>query len=146
MSKRSTNKLPVRGDISMLSLEDKCWFCCVFLEVSVRIATKAEEKQAVLRNTPQTPEAHQNPKLNQEPPESVDTTLRTSNTNAGSPRGPDKRAKKTLPLLPKRRPTLLEMVSVSTETMPAAPEQLCASGSLPCRKLEQPVSWSKGLK
>ncbi|XP_047902889.1 FMR1-interacting protein NUFIP1 [Anser cygnoides] len=79
-------------------------------EVSVKIATKAEENQAVLRNTPQTTKVHQNPKLNQEHPESVDTTLRTSSTNAGSPRGPDKRAKKPLPLLPKRRPTLLEML------------------------------------
>uniref|UniRef100_A0A8B9BN72 C2H2-type domain-containing protein n=1 Tax=Anser brachyrhynchus TaxID=132585 RepID=A0A8B9BN72_9AVES len=79
-------------------------------EVSVKIATKAEENQAVLRNMPQTTKVHQNPKLNQEHPESVDTTLRTSSTNAGSPRGPDKRAKKPLPLLPKRRPTLLEML------------------------------------
>ncbi|NXK44691.1 NUFP1 protein, partial [Chauna torquata] len=79
-------------------------------EVSVKITTKAEENQAVLRNTPKTTTVHQNPKLNQEPPESMDTTLRTSSSNAGSPRGPDKRAKRTLPLLPKRRPTLLEML------------------------------------
>ncbi|NXL89209.1 NUFP1 protein, partial [Alectura lathami] len=79
-------------------------------EVSVKIATKAEENQAALRNTPQTTEVPQNPKLNQELPESADTSLRISNSNAGPPRGPDKRAKRTLPLLPKRRPTLLEML------------------------------------
>lgn len=79
-------------------------------EVSVKIATKAEKNEAALRNTPQSPDVPQNPKLNQELPESTDTTLRSSNSNAGPPRVPDKRAKRTLPLLPKRRPTLLEML------------------------------------
>uniref|UniRef100_A0A8C9FBI2 Nuclear FMR1 interacting protein 1 n=1 Tax=Pavo cristatus TaxID=9049 RepID=A0A8C9FBI2_PAVCR len=79
-------------------------------EVSVKIATKVEENEAALRSTPQSPDAPQNPKLNQELPESKDTTLRSSNSNAGPPRVPDKRAKRTLPLLPKRRPTLLEML------------------------------------
>ncbi|XP_015707236.1 nuclear fragile X mental retardation-interacting protein 1 isoform X1 [Coturnix japonica] len=79
-------------------------------EVSVKITRKAEENEAVLRNTPQSPDVHQNPKLNQELPESTETTLRSSNSNAGPPKIPDKRAKRTLPLLPKRRPTLLEML------------------------------------
>ncbi|NXC46247.1 NUFP1 protein, partial [Penelope pileata] len=79
-------------------------------EVSVKIATKADECQAVLRSKPQSTDASQKAKLNQELPKSTGTTLRSSNSNAGPPRVPDKRAKKVLPLLPKRRPTLLEML------------------------------------
>lgn len=64
----------------------------------------------MLRNTPQTTAAPQSQKPNQNRPECAGTTLRISNSNARPPRGPDKRGRKTLPRIPKRRPTLLEMV------------------------------------
>ncbi|XP_068785863.1 FMR1-interacting protein NUFIP1 [Struthio camelus] len=79
-------------------------------EVPVKIVAKPEENEAMLRNTSQPTSVPQNADLNQERAESTNTTLRSSNSNAGPPRGPDKRGKKTLPLLPKRRPTLLEML------------------------------------
>ncbi|NWS84948.1 NUFP1 protein, partial [Toxostoma redivivum] len=79
-------------------------------EFPVKTATKAERNQAVLRNTPQTTPAPQSQKPNQNRPECAGTTLRSSNSNAHSPRRPDKRGRKTLPRLPKRRPTLLEML------------------------------------
>lgn len=127
--RKNTQELPVRGNISMLEAFKSgrkvlvCFFAFVFLEVSVKIATKAEKNEAALRNTPQSPDVPHNPKLNQELPESTDTTLRSSNSNAGPPRVPDKRAKRTLPLLPKRRPTLLEMVSFTVTVVSAVQEQ-----------------------
>ncbi|XP_025964274.1 FMR1-interacting protein NUFIP1 isoform X2 [Dromaius novaehollandiae] len=79
-------------------------------EVPVKIVAKLEENQAVLRNRSQATSVPQNPNPNQECAESTNTTLRSSNSNGGLPRGPDKWGKKPLPLLPKRRPTLLEML------------------------------------
>ncbi|NXP18993.1 NUFP1 protein, partial [Scytalopus superciliaris] len=77
-------------------------------EIPVKTATKAEKNQAALRNTPQTTVPQRNP--NQKHPEHAGTMLRRSNSNARTPRGPGKGGKKTLPPLPKRRPTLLEML------------------------------------
>ncbi|NXX76512.1 NUFP1 protein, partial [Urocolius indicus] len=79
-------------------------------EVPVKTATKTETDQAALRNTPQTAPAPRSQNPNQKRPERAGATLRRSNANARPPRGPENRGKKTLPLLPKRRPTLLEMV------------------------------------
>ncbi|KAF1429099.1 Nuclear fragile X mental retardation-interacting protein 1, partial [Spheniscus humboldti] len=79
-------------------------------EIPVKTATKAEKNQVVLRNTPQTTYVPWSRNPNQKRPEYAGTTLRSSNSNARSPRGPDNWGKKTLPLLPKRRPTLLEML------------------------------------
>ncbi|NXK38130.1 NUFP1 protein, partial [Piprites chloris] len=79
-------------------------------EIPVKTATKAEKNQAVLRNTPQTTYVPQNRNPNQKHPEYAGTKLRSSNSNARPPRGPNNWDKKTLPLLPKRRPTLLEML------------------------------------
>ncbi|NWV77890.1 NUFP1 protein, partial [Dasyornis broadbenti] len=79
-------------------------------EIPVKTATKAERNQAVLRNTPQTTPVPQSRKPNQSRPECAGTTLRSSNSNARPPRGPDKWGRKTLPPLSKRRPTLLEML------------------------------------
>ncbi|NXD78970.1 NUFP1 protein, partial [Halcyon senegalensis] len=79
-------------------------------EISVKTATKAEENQTPLKNTPQTADVPQSPNSNPKPPEYAVTTLRSSNSNARPPRRPDNRGKKTLSLLPKRRPTLLEML------------------------------------
>ncbi|NXG75244.1 NUFP1 protein, partial [Baryphthengus martii] len=79
-------------------------------EIPVKTATKAEENQAVLRNTPQTTDVSRSQNSKPKRPESAGTTLRSSNSNARRPRGPDNWGKKTLPLLPKRRPTLLEML------------------------------------
>ncbi|NXA48386.1 NUFP1 protein, partial [Nothocercus julius] len=79
-------------------------------EVPVKIVAKAEENPAVLRNASQATSVPQNPKVNQEHAEATNATLRSSNSTAGLPRGPDKWGKKPLPLLPKRRPTLLEML------------------------------------
>ncbi|NWW24254.1 NUFP1 protein, partial [Falcunculus frontatus] len=75
-------------------------------EISVKTATKAERNQAVLRNMPQTTPAPRSQKPNQNRPECAGTMLRSSNSNARRPRGPDKWGRKTLP----RRPTLLEML------------------------------------
>ncbi|XP_015490165.1 nuclear fragile X mental retardation-interacting protein 1 [Parus major] len=82
-------------------------------EIPVKTATKAKRNQAVLRNTPQTTPAPQSQKPNQYRPECSGTTLTTlksSNSKARPPRRPDKRGRKALPRLPKRRPTLLEML------------------------------------
>ncbi|XP_064296907.1 FMR1-interacting protein NUFIP1 isoform X1 [Phalacrocorax carbo] len=79
-------------------------------EIPVKAATKAEKNQAALRNTPQTACVPQSQNPNQKRPEYAGTTLRSSNSNAHPPRGPDNWGKKILPLLPKRRPTLLEML------------------------------------
>ncbi|NXW17888.1 NUFP1 protein, partial [Circaetus pectoralis] len=79
-------------------------------EIPVKTATKAEKNQAALRNTPQTAYVPWSRNPNQKCPEYAGTTLRSSNSNARPPRGPDSWGKKTLPLLPKRRPTLLEML------------------------------------
>ncbi|NWW90479.1 NUFP1 protein, partial [Rhynochetos jubatus] len=80
-------------------------------EIPVKTATKAEKSQAVLRNTPHTTCVPWSRSPNQKRPERAGTTLRSSNSNARPQRrGPDNRGKKTLPLLPKRRPTLLEML------------------------------------
>ncbi|NXL41544.1 NUFP1 protein, partial [Podilymbus podiceps] len=79
-------------------------------EIPVKTATKAEKNQAALRNTPQTTHVPWSRNPNQKRPEYAGTTLRSSNSNARPPRGPDKWGKKTLPLLPKRHPTLLEML------------------------------------
>ncbi|XP_054693072.1 FMR1-interacting protein NUFIP1 [Grus americana] len=79
-------------------------------EIPVKTATKAEKNQAALRNTPQTTHVPRSRNPNQKRPEYAGTMLRNSNSNARPPRGPDNWGKKTLPLLPKRRPTLLEML------------------------------------
>ncbi|NXG55545.1 NUFP1 protein, partial [Hemiprocne comata] len=79
-------------------------------EIPVKTATKAEKNQAELRNTPQTTSVPSSQSQNQKRPEHAGTTLRSSNSNARPPRGPGNRGKKTLPPLPKRRPTLLEML------------------------------------
>ncbi|KAM7127603.1 FMR1-interacting protein NUFIP1 [Ciconia maguari] len=79
-------------------------------EIPVKTATKAEKNQAALRNTPQTTYVPWSRNPNQKRPEYAGTTLRSSNSNARPPRGPDNWGKRTLPLLPKRRPTLLEML------------------------------------
>ncbi|KFQ32865.1 Nuclear fragile X mental retardation-interacting protein 1, partial [Mesitornis unicolor] len=79
-------------------------------EIPVKTATKAEENQAVLRNVPQTTDVSSSQNPSQKRPEYAGTMLRSSNSNARPPRRPDNRGKKTLPLLPKRRPTLLEML------------------------------------
>ncbi|NXP55575.1 NUFP1 protein, partial [Heliornis fulica] len=79
-------------------------------EIPVKTATKAEKNQAVLRNTPQTAHVPWSRSPNQKHPECAGTTLRSSNSNARPPRGRDNWGKKPLPLLPKRRPTLLEML------------------------------------
>ncbi|XP_027671449.2 nuclear fragile X mental retardation-interacting protein 1 [Falco rusticolus] len=79
-------------------------------EISVKTATKAEKNQAALRNTPQTTSVTWSRNWNQKRSEYAGTMLRSSNSNARRPRRPDNWGKKTLPLLPKRRPTLLEML------------------------------------
>ncbi|NWW53114.1 NUFP1 protein, partial [Pedionomus torquatus] len=79
-------------------------------EIPVKTATKAEKDEAGLRDTPQTTYVPSSQNLNQKRPEHAGTMLRSSNSNARRPRGPDNWGKKTLPLLPKRRPTLLEML------------------------------------
>ncbi|NXA33856.1 NUFP1 protein, partial [Eudromia elegans] len=79
-------------------------------EVPVKIVAKTEENQAVLRNASQATGVPRNPSVKQEHAETTNATLRSSNSAAGLPRGPDKWGKKQLPLLPKRRPTLLEML------------------------------------
>ncbi|XP_064031119.1 FMR1-interacting protein NUFIP1 isoform X2 [Pogoniulus pusillus] len=80
-------------------------------EIPVKTATKAEKDQDALRNPPQTAQnVPQSRNLNQKHPERAGKRLRRSNSNARPRRAPDKRGKKTLPLLPKRRPTLLEML------------------------------------
>lgn len=79
-------------------------------EIPVKTATKAEKNEAALRDTPQTTYVPSSQNLNQKCPEYAGTTLRSSNSNACRPRGPNNWGKKTLPLVPKRRPTLLEML------------------------------------
>ncbi|NXU89735.1 NUFP1 protein, partial [Xiphorhynchus elegans] len=79
-------------------------------ELPVKTATKAEKTQAALRNTPQTTSVPRSQNPNQKHPERAGTMLRSSNSNARTPRGPGNRGKKTLPPLLKRRPTLLEML------------------------------------
>ncbi|NXY43471.1 NUFP1 protein, partial [Ceuthmochares aereus] len=79
-------------------------------EIPVKTATRAEKTQAALGNTPQTACVSQTQNTNEKRPEHASTALRSSNSNARSRRVPDNRGKKTLPLLPKRRPTLLEML------------------------------------
>ncbi|OPJ67090.1 FMR1-interacting protein NUFIP1 [Patagioenas fasciata] len=79
-------------------------------EIPLKTATKAEENQTVLRNTPQTTDVPRSQNPNQKRPKYTGTMLRSSNSNARPHRGPDNLGKKTLPLLPKRRPTLLEML------------------------------------
>ncbi|XP_010126481.1 PREDICTED: nuclear fragile X mental retardation-interacting protein 1, partial [Chlamydotis macqueenii] len=79
-------------------------------EIPVKTATKAEKNQTALRNTSQTTNVPPSRNPSQKRPEYAGTTLRSSNSNARSPKGPDNWGKKTLPLLPKRRPTLLEML------------------------------------
>ncbi|NXW51824.1 NUFP1 protein, partial [Nyctiprogne leucopyga] len=79
-------------------------------EIPVKTAAKAEKNQAALGNMPQTTSVPQSQNPNQKHPEDAGTTLRSSNSNAHPRRRPDNWGKKTLPLLPKRRPTLLEML------------------------------------
>ncbi|KGL86203.1 Nuclear fragile X mental retardation-interacting protein 1, partial [Charadrius vociferus] len=79
-------------------------------EIPVKTATKAEKNEAGLRDTPQTAYVPSSQNPNQKCPEYAGTTLRSSNSNARRPRGPNNWGKKTLPLIPKRRPTLLEML------------------------------------
>ncbi|NXT77014.1 NUFP1 protein, partial [Zapornia atra] len=79
-------------------------------EIPVKTATTAEKDQAALRNTPQTPRVPWSRNPNQKRPEGAGTTLRSSNSNAHPRKGRDSRGKRALPLLPKHRPTLLEML------------------------------------
>ncbi|NXU77857.1 NUFP1 protein, partial [Oreotrochilus melanogaster] len=79
-------------------------------EIPVKTATKAEKNQPELRDTPPTSSVPSSQNPDQKRPEHASTTLRSSNSNARSPRGPGNRGKKTSPALPKRRPTLLEML------------------------------------
>ncbi|NXN07827.1 NUFP1 protein, partial [Indicator maculatus] len=80
-------------------------------EIPVKTSAKAEKDQAALRNTPETTQnVPPSQNLNQKHPERAGKTLRSSNSNGRPRRGPDKWGKKTFPLLPKRRPTLLEML------------------------------------
>ncbi|NWR76238.1 NUFP1 protein, partial [Centropus unirufus] len=79
-------------------------------EIPVEKATKAEKKQAALENMPQTTSVPATQNTTQKVPGHAGTALRSSNSNARFRRGPDNRGKKTLPLLPKHRPTLLEML------------------------------------
>ncbi|XP_074421259.1 FMR1-interacting protein NUFIP1 [Larus michahellis] len=79
-------------------------------EIPVKTATKAEKDEAALGDTLQTTSVPSSQNPNQKRPEYAGTTLRSSNSNARRPRRPDNWGKKTLPLLPKRRPTLLEML------------------------------------
>ncbi|NXV74904.1 NUFP1 protein, partial [Atlantisia rogersi] len=79
-------------------------------EIPVKTATKAEKNQAALRNTPQAPHVPWSRKPNQKCPEGAGTMLRSSNSNARPHKGRDNWGKRSLPLLPKRRPTLLEML------------------------------------
>ncbi|KAM9388332.1 FMR1-interacting protein NUFIP1 [Phaethornis superciliosus] len=79
-------------------------------EIPVKTATKTEKNQPELRDTPQTSSVPPSQNPDQKRPEHASTTLRSSNSNARPPRGPGNRGKKTSPALPKRRPTLLEML------------------------------------
>ncbi|NXN75788.1 NUFP1 protein, partial [Himantopus himantopus] len=79
-------------------------------EIPVKTATKAEKNEAALRDTPQTTYVPSSQNPSQKCSEYAGTTLRSSNSNARRPRGPNNWGKKTLPLVPKRRPTLLEML------------------------------------
>ncbi|NXN32811.1 NUFP1 protein, partial [Nycticryphes semicollaris] len=78
-------------------------------EIPVKTATKAEKDMAGLRDTPQTTYVPSSQNPNKKCPERGGATLRSSNSNARHPRGRCNWDKKTL-LLPKRRPTLLEML------------------------------------
>lgn len=85
----------------------------LFLEVPAKIVAKAlKENQTILRNIPQASNIPQSPNSinRKERAEFTSFTLASSNTNTGHCRGSDRRRKKSLPVLPKRRPTLLEMV------------------------------------
>ncbi|NWU98266.1 NUFP1 protein, partial [Upupa epops] len=79
-------------------------------EIPVKSGIKAKENQAALGNTSQTTCAPPSQSPNHKCPPSADTTLRSSNSNARPRRRPDNRGKKTIRHLPKRRPTLLEML------------------------------------
>ncbi|NXU54394.1 NUFP1 protein, partial [Turnix velox] len=78
-------------------------------EIPVKTATKAEKTEGLV-GLPQTTCVPSSQNLNEKRPEHADTTLRSSNLNARRPRRPENWSKKTLSLLPKRRPTLLEML------------------------------------
>ncbi|CAM4370990.1 unnamed protein product [Lepidochelys olivacea] len=82
-------------------------------EVPAKIVAKAlKENQTILRNIPQASNIPQSPNSinRKERAEFTSATLASSNTNTGHCRGSDRRRKKSLPVLPKRRPTLLEML------------------------------------
>ncbi|XP_039395051.1 nuclear fragile X mental retardation-interacting protein 1 isoform X3 [Mauremys reevesii] len=82
-------------------------------EVPAKIVAKAlKENQTILRNIPQASNIPQSPNSinRKERGEFTSATLASSNTNKGHCRGSDRRRKKSLPVLPKRRPTLLEML------------------------------------
>ncbi|XP_030421400.1 nuclear fragile X mental retardation-interacting protein 1 [Gopherus evgoodei] len=82
-------------------------------EVPAKIVAKAlKENQTILRNIPQASNIPQSPNSinRKERAEFASATLASSNANKGHCRGSDRRRKKSLPVLPKRRPTLLEML------------------------------------
>ncbi|NWY70649.1 NUFP1 protein, partial [Erithacus rubecula] len=79
-------------------------------EFPVKTATKAERNRAELRDAPQAAPAPRGQKAAQQCPECAGAALRSSNGSARPPRGPAKRGRRTSPRLPKRRPTLLEML------------------------------------
>ncbi|XP_067419248.1 FMR1-interacting protein NUFIP1 [Emydura macquarii macquarii] len=76
-------------------------------EVPAKTAAKdLKENQTILRNIPPSPSSINH----KEHAEYTNATLASSNTNTRPCKGSDKRRKKSLPVLPKRRPTLLEML------------------------------------
>ncbi|KFV68575.1 Nuclear fragile X mental retardation-interacting protein 1, partial [Dryobates pubescens] len=80
-------------------------------EISVKTAAEGEKEQPALRTTPETtPNVPQSQNLDPKPPEGAGKALRRWNGSGRPRRGPDKRGRKALPLRPKRRPTLLEML------------------------------------
>ncbi|XP_026518688.1 nuclear fragile X mental retardation-interacting protein 1 [Terrapene carolina triunguis] len=82
-------------------------------EVPAKIVAKAlKENQTILQNIPQASNIPQSPNSinRKERAEFTSATLVSSNTNTGHCRRSNRRRKKSLPVLPKRRPTLLEML------------------------------------
>ncbi|XP_008935245.1 PREDICTED: nuclear fragile X mental retardation-interacting protein 1, partial [Merops nubicus] len=76
-------------------------------EIPVKAATKAEENQPALRSTPPTTCLPQSPNLDQKEPKGAGRRLRSSKPNPRPRRGAGGWGRKTLP---RRRPTLLEML------------------------------------
>nr|XP_006124469.1 nuclear fragile X mental retardation-interacting protein 1 [Pelodiscus sinensis] len=82
-------------------------------EIPAKVVTTAlKENQTVLRDIPPASNIPQRPNSvnRKEPAEFTSATLVNSNTNTGNCRGSNRWRKKSLPVLPKRRPTLLEML------------------------------------